>query len=326
MHELVALLLGHGALIIFAVTLVARIGVPVPASPLLVVAGSLVMAGQISMAAAVGVSIAANVLGDGAWFLAGRRHGYRVMKQLCRISLSPDSCVRQSESLITRWGGRSLIAAKFVPGVSVIAAPMAGALGMSTARFLAFEVVAALIWTIGFMALGMVFTDQIQQIFDIMASTGGLATAVLVLALAALLGVRYWQRRRFLRELEIPRIGVDELSALIEQGKEPVVIDVRSDASTQIDARRIPGAIAVALRDIQAKGAELTPEREIVLYCNCPNEVSAARAAGLLTAQGLRRARPLAGGLDAWVAAGRPTEAVPFVSPALPAAERELPA
>jgi membrane protein DedA with SNARE-associated domain len=177
MHELVALLLGHGALIIFAVTLAARIGAPVPASPLLVVAGSLAMAGQISMVTALGTSIAANILGDGAWFLAGRRHGYRVMKQLCRISLSPDSCVRQSESLITRWGGRSLIAAKFVPGVSVIAAPMAGALGMSSARFLALEVVAAVAWTLAFMALGMVFSDQIQQIFDIMASTGGMATA-----------------------------------------------------------------------------------------------------------------------------------------------------
>ena len=325
MHELVALLLGHGALIIFAVTLAARIGAPVPASPLLVVAGSLVMAGQISMVTALGTSIAANILGDGAWFLAGRRHGYRVMKQLCRISLSPDSCVRQSESLITRWGGRSLIAAKFVPGVSVIAAPMAGALGMSATRFLAFEVVAAVVWTLAFMALGMVFSDQIQQIFDIMASTGGMATAVLVLALAALVGVRYWQRRRFLRELEIPRIGVDELHALMEQGHDPLVIDVRSDASMQIDARRIPGAISVQLRDIHAKGADLAPDREIVLYCNCPNEVSAARAAGVLAARGLLRARPLAGGFDAWVASGWPTEAVLLALPTAPG-ERELPA
>jgi membrane protein DedA with SNARE-associated domain/rhodanese-related sulfurtransferase len=325
MHELVVLLLDHGALIIFAVTLVARLGAPVPASPLLVVAGSLVMAGQISMATALAVSIAANVLGDGAWFVAGRRYGYRVMRQLCRISLSPDSCVQQGESLITRWGGSSLIAAKFVPGVSVVAAPMAGALGMSTARFLAFEVVAAVVWTLAFMALGMVFSDQIQQIFDIMAGTGGLATAVLVLAIAALAAVRLWQRRRFLRELDIPRIGVDELHSLMEQGLDPLVIDVRSEASTQVDARRIPGAVSVHLRDIHARGADLAPDREIVLYCNCPNEVSAAHAAGVLVKRGLLRARPLAGGLDAWVASGRPTEAVRLDLPATPA-EQELPA
>ena len=236
--------------------------------------------------------------------------------QLCRISLSPDSCVRQGESLITRWGGRSLIAAKFVPGVSVVAAPMAGALGMSTARFLAFEIVAAVVWTLACLALGAVFSDQIQRVFDVMASTGGMATAVLVLVLAALLAVRWWQRRRFLRELHIPRIGVDELHAMMAEGREPLVIDVRSDASTVVDARRIPGAISVLLRDIDAHGAGLAPDREIVLYCNCPNEVSAARAAVVLAARGLMRARPLAGGLDAWVASGRATEAVRVDAPA----------
>ena len=127
--------------------------------PPLVVADSLVMVGQISMITALGTSIAANIVCYGAWFVAGRFHGYRVMKQLCRISLWPDSCVRQSESLITRWGGRSFIAAKFVPGVSIIAAPMAGALGMSATRFLVFEVVAAVVWTLAFMALGTVFSD-----------------------------------------------------------------------------------------------------------------------------------------------------------------------
>ena len=232
------------------------------------------------------------------------------MKQLCRISLSPDSCVRQSESLITRWGGSSLVAAKFVPGVSVIAAPMAGALGMSLARFLAFEVVAALVWTLGFMALGMLFSTQIQLVFDVMASTGSVATAVLVLVVLALVGVRYWRRQRFLRELEIPRIDVDELQSLIDQGRDPVVIDVRSDASMQVDARRIPGALVGASARHPRRGAEFALDREIVLYCNCPNEASAARAAGLLVARGLHRARPLAGGLDAWVASGRPTETV----------------
>ena len=310
MHSLVALLLAHGVLIIFLVTLAARIGAPVPASPLLVVAGGLAVTGQISIAAAVAVSILANVVGDGVWFVAGRRFGYRVMKQLCRISLSPDSCVRQSESLITRWGGSSLVAAKFVPGVSVIAAPMAGALGMTLTRFLVFEVVAALVWTLGFMALGMLFSTQIQLVFDVMASTGGAATAVLVLVVLALAGVRYWRRQRFLRELEIPRIDVDELQRLIDGGRDPIVIDVRSDASMQVDARRIPGALSVHLHDIPASGADLALDREIVLYCNCPNEASAARAASVLVARGLHRARPLAGGLDAWVASGRPTEAV----------------
>jgi membrane protein DedA with SNARE-associated domain/rhodanese-related sulfurtransferase len=310
MRDLIALLVDHGVSIAFIATLAARIGVPVPAGPLLVVAGGLAVGGGgFSWMSALGGSIVANTIGDGLWFGAGRRHGHRVMRLLCRISLSPDSCVSQSESLILRWGGSSLIAAKFVPGVSVVAAPMAGALGMSWTRFLVYEVVAATIWTVLFMALGMVFSGQIQQVLGIMASTGTAAVIVLLLVVAALLAVRYWRRRSFLREVEMSRITVDDLHELISGGHEPVVIDVRSEASIKIDGRRIPGAVSVELHAMRDKAPELPRDRDIVLYCNCPNEASAARAARLLAEQGLARVRPLAGGIDAWAASGRPLAA-----------------
>jgi membrane protein DedA with SNARE-associated domain/rhodanese-related sulfurtransferase len=308
MSDLIALLVQHGVLIVFVATLAARVGAPVPASPLLVVAGGLAAGGQFSWIAAIAGSILANVIGDGIWFQAGRWHGHRVMRLLCRISLSPDSCVRQSESLLTRWGGNSLIAAKFLPGVSVVAAPMAGALGMSWTRFVVYDVAAAAIWTLLFMALGAVFSGQIQQILEVMASTGRVAFAVLLLAVAAFAGVRYWRRRSFLREVEMSRISVDDLHHLMSAGHDPVVIDVRSEASIRIDGRRIPGAVSVELQSMRQKASELPRDREIVLYCNCPNEVSAARAARLLAEQGLARVRPLSGGIDAWVAAGRPIE------------------
>ena len=309
MRELVALLVDHGVLIVFAATLAARVGVPVPASPLLVVAGGLAEGGSLSWPLATLAAIVANVVGDGVWFQAGRRHGHRVMRLLCRISLSPDSCVRQSETLIARWGGSSLIAAKFVPGVSVVAAPMAGALHMPWPRFLGFALIAAAVWTLLFLGLGAVFSQQIQQVLDVMASTGMAATALLVAVLAAVIGVRYWRRRSALREGGMARISVDELHALMRDGREPLIIDVRSEASTGIDARRIPGAIAIPLKDIDTRARELQRDREVVLYCNCPNEVSAARAARMLAAHGIERARPLAGGLDAWVAAGLNAEA-----------------
>jgi len=299
-QELVDLLLHHGVLIVFVATLAARIGAPVPAAPLLVVAGGLSAAGQFSLAAAFGVAMLANVAGDAVWFWGGRRHGHRVMRLLCRISLSPDSCVRQSESLITRWGGNSLIAAKFVPGVSVVAAPMAGALAMSWRRFLSFELVGAALWTSVFLGLGMLFSEQIQQILDVMAGTGAGALAALVLVLAALLALRYWRRRRFLREVDMPRMHVDELRALISDGRDPVIVDVRSASSVDLDGRSIPGALHMQLHEVSDKARDLPRDREIVLYCNCPNEVSAARAARMLAAHGLQRVRPLAGGLDAW--------------------------
>jgi membrane protein DedA with SNARE-associated domain/rhodanese-related sulfurtransferase len=308
--QLLALLSQHGVLIVFAVTLAARIGAPLPAAPMLVVAGGLASAGQFSGLGVFVVSVLANLAGDAVWFWSGRHHGHRVMRLLCRISMSPDSCVRQSESLILRWGGHSLIAAKFVPGVSVVAAPMAGALAMPWPRFLGFDLVAAALWTVIYLGLGMVFTEQIQQILDVMASTGAVALGLLVLVLAALLALRYWRRRSFLSEVDMPRISVGELRALMREGDPPIVVDVRSAASVDVDDRGIPGALRIGLDEVEHAAASLSREREIVVYCNCPNEVSAARAARVLMAQGFRRVRPLAGGLDAWVAGVAPGDAV----------------
>jgi membrane protein DedA with SNARE-associated domain/rhodanese-related sulfurtransferase len=309
MQEVTELVVQHGLLLVFAATLAARIGLPVPAAPFLVVAGALAAAGQMSWVLALAAAIVGNILGDGAWFLAGRRYGYRVLRLLCRISISPDSCVQQSESFITRWGGSSLIAAKFVPGISVVAPPMAGALGMSTLSFLGFETLSAAIWAGIFLGIGAFFSNQIQQVFDILSAMGAAAVVVLLVVVAGYLVLRYWRRRAFLLDVEMPRIDVAELCALMDSGQAPVIVDVRSDAGRSIDARRIPGAIPIELKDIARRAGELPGDREIVLYCNCPNEASAARAARLLADVGLTRARPLAGGLEAWAAAGFRLEA-----------------
>jgi membrane protein DedA with SNARE-associated domain/rhodanese-related sulfurtransferase len=285
MHDPLALLIEHGLLLVFLVTFAARLGAPVPAAPMMVVAGAMVVADQLSWPAAMLLSILANLLGDGAWFWAGRHHGRRVLRLLCRISISPDSCVRQSESFLGRWGGASLIAAKFVPGISVVAPPMAGALGMSTFRFVGYETLAATIWTGIMLGMGALF-------------------AVLVLVAAGYVGFRYWRRRKFLRTVEMPRISVAELQALMDGGHEPVVIDVRSEAAHSVDRQRLPGSIVIALGDIKTRAKEFRRDRHIVLYCNCPNEASAASGALLLVELGFDRVRPLAGGLDAWIDAG----------------------
>lgn len=311
MMQLMSLMVANAVAVVFFASFAARLGLPVPAGPLLVMAGALGAAGHISLVSALATAVVANILGDGIWFYAGRRYGYRFMRLLCRISMSPDSCVRRSESLITRWGGLSLLAAKFVPGVSVVAPPMAGALGMSSWRFLAFETAAAACWAIVFLGLGYVFRDEIQRVLVALADAGTIATVVLVLAVLVMLAVRYDRRRRFKRLTGMPRISVDELQTMLGTASPPLVIDVRSDAYQQMDPQRIPGALSLGLKAIQQRRTahDFDVSREVVLYCSCPNEVSAALAARALQAQGVRRARPLAGGLDAWVAAGQPTVA-----------------
>lgn len=300
MKELLSLLTAHGLSAVFVVTLAARIGVPVPAAPLVVLAGALGQAGDLSLGAAAAVSILANVAGDAVWFGAGRSGGYRVLRLLCRISLSPDSCVAQSESLIERWGGLSLVAAKFVPGVSVVAAPMAGALGMPWLRFIGYGVLAAAAWTLVFLGAGMLFSDNIQRVLDVLEQGGLLAGVLLAGFVAAFVAYRWWRRRAVRRALAVPRIGVTELRELMHGGFEPVVIDVRPPGSLEVDPRRIPGAMLVELAGLPQLAAGLPRDREVVLYCKCPNEASAAHGALVLAANGITRARPLAGGLDAW--------------------------
>lgn len=313
MNDFVALLMSHGVAVVFSATLAARLGAPVPAVPFLIVAGALSVGGHLSFAAAVAAALAGNLIGDAAWFLAGRRWGSRVLRLLCRISLSADSCVQRSEAIFGRWGGASLILAKFVPGVSVVAPPMAGALHMSITRFLAYETLAALIWTLAFLLLGRVLHAAIADVLAVLANVGLAATAAVVLALLALLGWRYRLRRAALRGEDIERIEVAALrQALALGGAAPAVIDVRSAEVRALDARGIPGAVGIELSRLPHALGPLADGRELVLFCDCPNDASAVAAARALRAAGLTRVRVLAGGLDAWAAqaAAEPVDAL----------------
>ena len=301
MRDLIPLLIAHGALIVFLITLAARVGAPVPAAPLLVVAGGVATAGQMSLLACLVVSVLANVLGDAVWYQAGRWRGHRVMKLLCKISLSPDTCVRQSEGILSKWGGSSLIAAKFLPGISVVAAPMAGALGMSWKRFIAYDIGASLIWTIIFLAVGVVFAGQIVVVLDFMTEFGTIAAVAIAIVLTTMIIYRYLRRRWMLSDRYAPRIAVNELRELIRRGESPIVIDVRSSVAMLQDARRVPGAMVATLAQLPTTAIELPRDREVVLYCNCPNEVSALRGVRILADLGHHRARALHGGLDAWL-------------------------
>jgi membrane protein DedA with SNARE-associated domain/rhodanese-related sulfurtransferase len=308
MPEFVELLVTHGVLLVFAVTLAARIGLPVPAAPLLVLAGGLAATGRLPLVSVALASLVANLLGDAVWFQAGRRYGGRVTRLLCRVSLSPDSCVRSSESLITRWGGSSLTAAKFIPGVSVVAAPLAGALQMTWSRFIVFDSIASGVWISVYFGLGWTFHTQIDAVLARLADAGRAAGALAALAIAAWLAWRAWRRWRVLRHTSVPRIDVDELLQLRQLQPATVVIDVRGSSSVQLDARRIPGALSLTIDQLDTLREPLRFDQAVVLYCNCPNEISAAMGALRLRRLGFRDARPLKGGLDAWVDAGFATE------------------
>jgi rhodanese-related sulfurtransferase len=251
------------------------------------------------------------VAGNAVWFAAGRRYGSSVLKFLCRISLSPDSCVRRTEDSFARWGGSSLLMGRFVPGVSLVAPPLAGALGMGWLRFIALSTTSAVLWGLVFVGAGVLLHAQLDLLVGALPALGGEALAIILLLLAGYIGWRWLQRRRVARRLAVARISVAELRALLDAGVQPVIIDVRGASMRQLDPRRIPTAIVLDAGTLENGHADFSREREIVLYCNCPNEASAAHVAGVLLARGHPRVRPLLGGLDAWIAGGHAVEGEP---------------
>jgi membrane protein DedA with SNARE-associated domain/rhodanese-related sulfurtransferase len=294
----------HGLALIFANVLLEQLGVPLPAIPTLIVAGALAADGALSAPAVFGVAFTASMIGDCAWYIAGRRYGRRVMTTLCRISLSPDSCVRQTENHFERWGGLTLALGKFIPGLATIAPPLAGAMRIRWQSFLLLNGAGTALWAAAPIALGMLFHAQIERLVDRLQDLGAMALEAAGALLAAYVAFKWWERRRFYRMLRVARITAEELRHLLDSGKRPVIIDVRSRAERELDPRSIPGARAFEVEELEKLIDSLPADRDVIFYCTCPNEASAARAAKRLIDRGYTRARPLRGGLDAWIAAG----------------------
>ena len=302
--NLVSVIADQGLLLVFANVLLQQLGVPIPAEPTLVVAGSLAARGLLPLPGLWGVTWLAVLLADSTWYWMGRRYGNQVLRVVCRLALSPDSCVRTTEQTFARWGLKSLAVAKFIPGFSMVAPPLAGAMGFSWSAFLLFDLLAAVLWSSLGIGAGLIFYRQVDRVLAALAGLGGWAPVLGVTLLAAFVGWKWLQRRRFYRSLRMARISVNELKRLIDLGANPVVFDVRSATARERDRQRIPGAIAFEPSQVDAAVAELPNEREVILYCNCPSEASAARIARLLMDRGVRSVRPLAGGLQAWIDAG----------------------
>lgn len=305
-HELLALMAAWGWLLVFANVFLEQLGLPLPAVPTLVVAGGLAAQGRMSALLVLALALFACLLGDSAWFWAGRRFGARVLARLCRLSLAPDSCVRTSSNRFQRRGGKLLLVAKFVPGLSTLAPPLAGASGLGWRDFLLFDLLGSLLWAGLAVVLGMLFAEQVSWLIDTIEQFGALALLAIGTLLGLYIAVKWWQRMRLLRAFRMARVGAPELARMLASDDPPVVLDVRSNEIRRLDDRIIPGARLADIEALEAVLADVAPDTALVIYCACPNEVSAARAARLLLQRGFRRVRPLQGGLDAWESSGQP--------------------
>jgi membrane protein DedA with SNARE-associated domain/rhodanese-related sulfurtransferase len=307
MTHLINLILEFGLALVFLNVLVEQAGLPLPAFPTLVVAGGYLAGDPPAVLALLGTAVSAAVIADTCWYLGGRRYGMRVLRMLCRVSLSPDSCVTQTESIFTRYGAASMLFAKFVPGFASVATAMAGAVGLRYGRFLLFDGLGALLWAGVAVVLGALFRDAIAQILATLEALGAYGLVLVAAALAAYVASKWWRRRQFVQQLRMDRVTVDELREMMDDEKVSVVLDVRSPI-TQAASGRIPGARTVDMDRI-AEGLDgVAREDEVIVYCACPNEASAVKVAQALQRVGFNRVRPLHGGIDAWIAAGHAVE------------------
>ncbi len=297
MHDILSLLAQYGGWLVFFNVLTEQAGLPVPAYPLLVAAGAM-SAGPGDWLLAWLLAALACALADTAWYLAGRRYGGRLLGLVCKLSLSRDSCIRQTQGLYLRVGPRSLLVSKFLPGAGALATIMAGLTGTPYRRFLGYQLAGSLLWAGSGLLLGALFRGIVTDVLDALDRYGVMGLGMLAGLLALYLAVKALRRMILVRSLRVvPRLSLEEMLRWQADGRPMVMIDVRPEG--QREAQRIPGAIAL---DVRAPLETLQlPEARIVVYCACPNEISAARLAARLRAAGFVDTWALAGGYEAWL-------------------------
>ena len=307
MDTLIRVITEYGLMFVFLNILIEQLGAPVPGYPMLMITGALAARGEFNIFALLGTAVVACLIADTVWFMIGRWMGRKVLRTLCKISLSPDGCVRQTESIFTRFGPPSLVLAKFVPGFASVATALAGAMRIRRGPFLLFDAIGAALWAGVGLGLGWIFSSAIDDVVNTFAQLGKWGLIILTLAISAFIAAKWWQRYRFNQQLRMARVTVESLAELLDAGERPLIVDVRSPVARE--EGRIPGAISI-LEDGLSPELQLHPrDALVVVYCACPNDASAVLAARKLLEHGFRNVRPLAGGIDAWTASGRTVEA-----------------
>ncbi len=286
--------------VVFFNVLLQQLGLPVPAVPTLLLAGSLATTSG-SLGQVLAAAVVASVLADWLWYWSGKMFGYRVLAGLCKLSINPSSCVSQTEARFIRWGVSSLVVAKFIPGFSTVAPPIAGALRMSQAGFLLAAGVGAALWAGAAIGAGWLLQDAVQSAIATLDRHAARALLVVAILLAFWLGWKLWQKYRFRKFCAVPHVSPAELMAALASDSPPLVLDLRG-ATMIAETGPIAGARIAEHDFLHEAVGDWPKDRPIVTLCACPEDAGAVQAARHLLNAGYLSVKPLKGGYEAWLA------------------------
>jgi len=298
--EILDFLLKHGYAVILGAAFAEQVGLPIPASTLLIGMGALSRSGEFLFLPVVAAGAVAAIAADLIWYWLGQRYGRYVLRLLCRISFEPDYCVRRTEDTFERLGLWTILPAKFIPGFNAAVIPFAGMVRTPLLKFLAVDIPAVTLWSATYTSLGYIFNKEIESLVSYLSRLGTSFFVAVAVVAALYLGHKIHQRRKFLQSLSISRVTPEELKSKLDAKRSVLIFDLRNRLDRNTDPVRIPGAFHVLPEHIEFRREDIAPGQEIVVYCSCPNEATSARVALQLQRRGLALTRPLEGGLDAW--------------------------
>ena len=298
--------LQYGYLILFLWVLAEQLGMPIPSAPLLLTVGTLTATHQMNLPLAMLAIVLGSLISDSAWYWLGKRYGAVVVKLLCKLSLESNTCVRRTEDYFGRHGVKALVAAKFIPGLATVAPPIAGQTGMDFRLFAVYDTIGILLWGLSFTLTGRFFGDVLKQHPNAFAWVTRFGLVLFLLLLVGFLVWRVLRQKAFLNEIRMARVAPEELKAMLDGGEPVFIVDLRHPLDYLPDPRTLPGAILLSPDKLVERCAEIPRDRDVILFCTCPSEATAAKMALTIRRMGVSRVRPLLGGFDEWKRLGYP--------------------
>lgn len=305
--DLISLVQHYGLVLVFLSAFIEQLGLPLPSYPVLVVAGALSHAGGSPLALIIVVGVLGVVMGDLIIYAAGARFGRRALSVVCRLSFARDNCVRRTQDRFSHHGAWALLFVKFLPGFALVLILLCGVARLAIPTFLLLDGLGATAYVLLPVVLGGIFHNAVDSVLQVVARWGELGIMLVVGLLLLYAAYRVIDRQLFIRRLKMARISAAELVGLIDAGRKPIIFDVRT-AETRRKEGIIPGSIGAHPDEISRVATDYARDAEIIIYCSCPNEASAAVAALHLKRAGFRKIRPLQGGIEAWAMAGQPVD------------------